>query len=1375
MPWKGIDMIRKLYTFALLCCLFFTYLPPIYAQEEGIQTDPITTETYESSSSLVSGRLLDYGTGTYIYAYGMKAVTIEYNGETNLAILMEMYLNGERVFCIEPEVVTEEGVMYQPGVANGYLSREEERILGLISYFGYGYQNDYSEEMSAATMVAVWEARGRHVSDLADCVRDKVTLINKRVAMVDTHPSFEHQELFLNGYGPEHAIQLQDEHHVLQEYQLFDSGGYQIEQNGNTLTIWNNHDQKAIGNIILDRIPRATNGNSIVYTNADNKQKLMKIYTQHAESMQLSLTMAQGNLLIQKVDEDGNSIPNTTFALSYDEDMSSNIGIFHTGEDGTVEIPLLEPVPVYVQEIAVPDPYVLDDSITMVQIIGNETAYFTKENKYKKGYVEILKKDKDTLDMVAEEGVQFDIYNDYDEFICSIFTDASGIAKSDALRYGSYYAIEVSAPALYYINEERQYFKIQEDETIVSIDVLDEKIPIIQTGITIHKNPSAMIFLFAFLVFITSTYSKKRNGHNNRNNDFKRIEYEQLHKNNDRESHMQIEKRNHTLETYHRNKIEHAVEAAFLSVKSSIDEETLKKIMDLIEVDIFALEHTIHVEMIQDIVETNLMKLGYHKEVKSYVLYREERAKQREARNQILSYFHDLDMKSVLKRIQTLYPEPEYSLVFLYHKMFSFQKSEMNEIDQLRALIFAAVELTTQEASKWEYIAAMIKMEEFQLQLKKEEISRGIHTFYDKLCYLTEEGLYGDYILKHYSKEEVQAIANMLDYTKNNLLTYSSLDLLIKRYVIATKDHVPLESPQEMFMGIAMHLAMNEQDRLYWVKKFYDMLSNWQVTMATPTMSNARKPYHQLSSCFIDTVSDSLDGIYRSISNFAMVSKFGGGMGLYFGKVRAQGASIRGFEGAAGGVIRWIKLVNDTAVAVDQLGVRQGAVAVYLDAWHKDLPEFLQLRTNNGDDRMKAHDVFPAVCFPDYFWKSVKENLDGMWYMMCPHEIKVIKGYALEDSFGDEWEEKYLDCIHDYRISKREIPLKDLVRLILKSAIETGTPFTFNRDSVNRMNPNQHAGKIYCSNLCTEIAQNMSEIEFHSETIQTEEHDTIIVEKTKAGDFVVCNLASLVLGNMQVENDEHVQDVVATAIRALDNVIDLNFYPLPYAKITNQKYRSIGLGISGYHHCLANQGIAWESEEHLTFCDTLFERINFHAIAASNALAKERGAYAKFKGSDWDNGAYFTKRDYSTDAWQKLQKEVHEYGIRNAYLMAVAPTSSTSVLAGTTAGIDPIMKRFFLEEKKGSILPRVAPDLNRSTYWLYKSAHVIDQTWSIRANGLRQRHIDQAQSFNLYITNDYTMRQVLDLYLLAWECGVKTMYYVRSKSLEVEECDVCSA
>ena len=735
-----------------------------------------------------------------------------------------------------------------------------------------------------------------------------------------------------------------------------------------------------------------------------------------------------------------------------------------------------------------------------------------------------------------------------------------------------------------------------------------------------------------------------------------------------------------------------------------------------------------------------------------------------------------MPLGTVLEEIEKAFPEKEYSMDILAEKFQGFDKPGMQPGERLSALIKAAVELTTQDAPKWEYIAGRLLCFKLNKDIAAETNSLGVNSFYDKLRYLTDEGLYGDYILAAYSKEEINEAQTFMKPERDTLLNYSGLDLLSKRYLLRTHDQHPIEMVQEMFLGIALHLAMPEKrDRMGWVRRFYDMLSRLEVTMATPTMANARKPYHQLSSCFIDTVPDSLEGIYRSIDNFAQVSKFGGGMGLYFGKVRATGSSIRGFKGVAGGVIRWLKLVNDTAVAVDQLGVRQGAVAVYLDAWHKDLPEFLQIRTNNGDDRMKAHDIFPAVCYPDLFWRMAKEDLNQPWHLFCPHEIMTVKGYCLEDYYGEEWEKRYLDCVADARLSRRIISIKDIVRLVLKSAVETGTPFTFNRDTVNAANPNAHKGMIYCSNLCTEIAQNMSPIESAGTEIKTEDGDVVVVKTVLPGDFVVCNLASLSLGHLPLEDEQKMNEIVATVVRALDNVIDLNFYPVPFAQITNHRYRSIGLGVSGYHHALAKRRISWESEDHLKFMDEVFERINFAAIKASCELAGEKGRYDYFEGSDWQTGEYFRKRGYDSQKWQSLAADVARKGMRNAYLLAIAPTSSTGIIAGTTAGVDPVMKRFFLEEKKGAMLPRVAPELSDKTYWLYKGAYLMDQSWSMRAAGVRQRHIDQAQSVNLYITNDFTMRQVLNLYLLAWERGVKTIYYVRSKSLEVEECESCAS
>lgn len=493
---------------------------------------------------------------------------------------------------------------------------------------------------------------------------------------------------------------------------------------------------------------------------------------------------------------------------------------------------------------------------------------------------------------------------------------------------------------------------------------------------------------------------------------------------------------------------------------------------------------------------------------------------------------------------------------------------------------------------------------------------------------------------------------------------------------------------------------------------------------------------------------------------------------MYLGHIRANGSAIRGFEGAGGGIIPWVRLINDTAVAVDQLGVRQGAVSVTVDVWHKDVPEFLQIRTNNGDDRMKAHDVFPAISYPDYFWYLAENDIHATWYMFDPHEVHTKMGFRLEDYYGNEWLDKYQLCIENPDLSKRTMKVVDMVRLVITSLVETGTPFTVNRDVANRMNPNKHEGMIYSSNLCQEIFMNQSPSErlYHGL-----DWGNVVTEEVEAGDFPVCNLASLVLGNINLEDEQELEHIISMAVRGLDNVITHNYYPTPYAEISNIKYRSIGLGTSGYHHALAKRGIYYSSDEHLEFMDKVYERINYYAVKSSNDLAKEKGVYPAFEGSEWQTGKYFERRNYNSKEWLELKEEVARTGLRNGWLMAVAPTGSTSIIAGTSAGVDPIMSRYFLEEKKGSIVPRVAPELTDRSFWTYENAHEIDQLWTIKASGIRQRHIDQGQSVNIYITPEMKMSEILKILIEANKVGMKSLYYFRSKSLEVEECDTCSA
>lgn len=677
----------------------------------------------------------------------------------------------------------------------------------------------------------------------------------------------------------------------------------------------------------------------------------------------------------------------------------------------------------------------------------------------------------------------------------------------------------------------------------------------------------------------------------------------------------------------------------------------------------------------------------------------------------------------------------------------------------------------------WQYVAARL----FIFDLYKEAaINRGYKHFgYGDFYYLVssmvEKQLYGSYLLENYAEKEIIELGNYIKPERDYLLNYEGAKLLADRYLLKGNHREVYELFQERFMIIAMHLAIPEKShKLEYAKKFYDILSRLQMTVATPTLANAGTPFYRLSSCFISVVDDNLWSIYDVNQKFSQVSKHGGALGIYLGKVRAMNSEIRGVSNASGGVIPWIRLYNDTAVAVDQLGRRKGGATVTLDIWHSDLYDFLELKTNNGDDRRKAHDIFTSLSVPDLFMERLKNRQD--WSLFDPYMVRKLMNFTLEDSYDDvtdkEFTRRYLACEANPLLKRTTVPALEIMKRIMKSAVETGTPFLFFRDTVNRANPNKHAGIIYASNLCQEIAQNMSETTLVQEEIKTEDGTSLILTKTNPGDMVTCNLNSINLGKIEYKD---LAVNVPLQIRMLDNVITLNQTPVLEARITSDKYRAIGLGTSGYHHYLANHKISWESEKHLEEADRLFEEIAYQAIKASMELAKEKGSYPAFAGSEWENGNYFVQRNYVSERWEQLKKDINQYGLRNGYILAVAPTGSTSNIANTSAGIDPIFKRYFIEEKKGSFMPKTAPDLNEMNFWYYKEAHTINQEFSIRACGIRQRHIDQSQSFNLYITPEYKAKDILNLYVLAWEQGVKTIYYVRNQSLEMDECTSCSS
>ncbi|PCJ20541.1 MAG: ribonucleoside-diphosphate reductase subunit alpha [Candidatus Cloacimonadota bacterium] len=687
-----------------------------------------------------------------------------------------------------------------------------------------------------------------------------------------------------------------------------------------------------------------------------------------------------------------------------------------------------------------------------------------------------------------------------------------------------------------------------------------------------------------------------------------------------------------------------------------------------------------------------------------------------------------------------------------------------------KMVIQTAVEKISLEEPEWQFVAARLLLYDvYKKVCLYRDIQKKPYTdFYTFIVSATKQGLYSDTILERYTKKEIEELSTYIKPERDLLFTFVGIKTLSDRYLIRNGNKEILELPQESFMGIAMFLASKEKDKLNWVKKFYDVISKFEVIPATPTLSNSRKPLSQLSSCFVGTVDDSLDSIFDFISTFAQLSKYGGGVGADLSRIRAQGSEIRGFKNVAGGVVPWIRILNDTAVAVDQLGIRKGALSLTLNVYHSDIFDFLNLKTNNGDDRRKAHDIFPAVGMPDNFMRAVKERAE--YYLFDPYIVRKYLGFEISDYYGEEFEKRYDQVVLDDRIAKIKVTAMSIMKMILKSTFETGLPFIFYRDTANKCNPNKHCGVVRSTNLCVEIIQNMSAPQFKG-TESTGDYDFSI--KKKAGDLVVCNLSSLNL--MKVNSDEDIERVVPIQVRMLDNVIDLNFYPVKEAELTNKKYRAIAVGTMSYHALLATKGISWESQEHLDYVDKLYEKISYTTIEASTKLSVEKGKYSMFEGSDWQKGDFFGGRDLGNNQdWDGLKEKVAKDGLRNGYLLAIAPTGSISLIAGATAGIDPIFSKIERTEKVNGVIISAVPELNDATYWLYKEAHKIDQNWIVKAAAKRQKWIDQSQSLNFFVTSEAKAKDLLSYYMNAWESGCKTVYYMRSKAVEFEECESCT-
>ena len=759
----------------------------------------------------------------------------------------------------------------------------------------------------------------------------------------------------------------------------------------------------------------------------------------------------------------------------------------------------------------------------------------------------------------------------------------------------------------------------------------------------------------------------------------------------------------------------------------------------------------------------------------------------------------------------------------------------MKSSDIQDALIKTAVEKIDIDVPNWTFVAARLRLYDLYHEVGKV-LGNVKGNSYGPLQTTIDYGIAQNRYKKDLCNDfDVEDLSNYIKPERDLQFNYLGIKTAIDKYLTRDALGQTFELPQHMFMMIAMFLASKEKpkDKQQKAKDFYDVISTFEVMIATPTLSGARKIRSQLSSCFIGSAPDNIEGIFDSYKEMSLLSKFGGGIGWDWNEVRCRSSVIDNNVNAAGGTTPWLKITNDIAIAVDQLGTRKGAIAVYLEPWHMDIKEFLDLKKNSGEERLRAHDIFPALWINDLFMERVKA--DAEWTLFDPYQTP-----ELSELYGDAFKTQYLIRENDPKVNKTVIKAKDLWKQVLTNYFESGNPFLCFKDTANRANPNSHVGHIRSSNLCTEIFQNTSPNIYSVKVWVSEDEYFIIKEGELAltkneflddpyifgkqltvgdivrgivvgineedksfnvqllpeeyqkpiyalekecheGETAVCNLASINLSRVNTKED--IERVTKIAMNMLDNVVDLNFYPTKKAKDTNLKSRAVGLGVMGEAEMLASKGIMFGSQEHFEFIDNIMEMVSFNAIKGSAEIAVEKGSYPNFNGSAWAEGILpidranakateLTKnnsRVYSEEEYNKLRESVRN-GMRNGYLMAIAPTSSISILVGTTQAIEPIYKKKFFEENMSGLIPVVAPKLSPETWNYYPSAFDIEQMDLIKAASVRQKWIDQGQSTNVFMRLDKASGKYLnDIYMLAWEYGLKSTYYLRSQSPEAKK------
>ena len=886
----------------------------------------------------------------------------------------------------------------------------------------------------------------------------------------------------------------------------------------------------------------------------------------------------------------------------------------------------------------------------------------------------------------------------------------------------------------------------------------------------------------------------------------------------------QIIRRNGAVVSFEPNKIAVALMKAFLAVHgtqgaaSASVRETVERLTEGVVRALLRSRPgggTFHIEDVQDHVELALMRSGHHEVARAYVLYRERRTQER-ARQGVPAVAQPpelyvteggqrvaLDMAELRALVEAacadLGADVKAEPIMAETRRNLYDGVPLDEV--FKAAIMAARTLIEKEPS-YTRATARLLLHTIRREILGENVTQGqMATRYaEYFPQFIKKGVQAELLDEKLLQFDLVKLGAALDASRDLQFDYLGLQTLYDRYFLHIEE-VRIEMPQAFFMRVAMGLALGEIDREARAVEFYNVLSRFDFMSSTPTLFNAGTRRSQLSSCYLTTVADDLDGIYEALKENALLSKFAGGLGNDWTNVRALGSYIKGTNGKSQGVVPFLKVVNDTAVAVNQGGKRKGAVCAYLETWHLDLEEFLELRKNTGDDRRRTHDMNTANWIPDLFMRRVVEG--GQWTLFSPSTCP-----DLHDKFGKPFEEAY--TAYEAKVDRGEIKLfkrmeaKDLWRKMLSMLFETGHPWITFKDACNVRSPQSHVGVVHSSNLCTEITLNTSETE-----------------------IAVCNLGSVnlsqhlkLIDGVLAIDQEKLKRTTATAMRMLDNVIDINYYAVKKARDSNLRHRPVGLGIMGFQDCLYELRLPYASAEAVEFADRSMEAVCYHAYWASTELAAERGRYSSYRGSLWDRGilpqdslallreargGHLEVDSSVTLEWDALRARIAEHGMRNSNCVAIAPTATISNIIGVDASIEPsfgnlsvksnlsgeftVINEYLVRDLKrlglwddvmvmdlkhfdGSLRPidRVPEELKR----LYATAFEVEPSWLVEAGSRRQKWIDQAQSLNIYMAGA-SGRKLDETYKLAWLRGLKTTYYLRTTSATYSEKSTVSA